>query len=182
MKIDRLRTLHQDMRKNNLTRCQFSYSHNKLKFDVLFVAEGSPYELLFGVVGHNCSFLVTVAPGYEITARIKPESAFYKLIELLDLTPDPNNRFSANTFFSDFSKKIPVKVGVNNSSKLPASITPHVNDADKTIFSHWKNNSAKSGNVSLENLEKTLKAFGPVIQSFCASKNISSCWSPTNKK
>lgn len=182
MKIARLGTLHQEMRNNRLTRHQFQYPFNNLTFDVNFIAEGNPYELLFGVVGHNCSFLVNVAPGYDISPRVNPESAFYKLIKLLNLTSDPNNRFSATAFFSDFSTKVPLKIGKTSLPTTPSSASKLVNEADKTFFSHWKNNSEKSGNVTPENLEKTLKAFGPEIHSFCASKNISSCWSPVKNK
>lgn len=177
MKIERLRTLDRDMRRKNLTRTQFKYRHNNLVFDVLFIVEGS-YELLFGTVGHNCSFIVEVKPGYNIDPMIKPTSVFYKLCELLHLTPDPSNRFSAKAFFSEFAAKIPEIADEKTTAQLPQSISPDIDDADRTVFMGWRNNTEKSGHVRGPNLDKTLKAFGPVIRDFCASRNISSRWSP----
>lgn len=178
MKIERLKVLDKDMRRKNITRTQFNYRHNNLTFDVLFIIEGN-YELLFGVVGHSCSFVVKVNPGYNLVPAIKPESAFYQLCNLLNLTPDPNNRFSAKAFFTEFANHVPLVASNKKNASLPLSMTTEVDDEDKTIFLGWRNNSDKSGHVTQKNLDKTLKAFGPVIRDICASRNISTRWAPT---
>lgn len=106
MKVERLRALDRDMRRKGITKTQFKYRHNKLVFDVLFSIDGA-YELLFGVVESKCSFIVKVEPGYNLIPAVRPSSAFYELCKLLNLTADPNNRFSANAFFADFATKVP---------------------------------------------------------------------------
>lgn len=180
MKVERLRTLDRDMRRKGITKTQFKYRHNNLVFDVLFSIDGA-YELLFGVVESKCSFIVKVEPGYNLIPAVRPSSAFYELCKLLNLTADPNNRFSANAFFADFATKVPEIADSKKNASLPSSLTPEVNEEDKTVFLGWRNNSEQSGNVTIPNLEKTLKAFGPEIRNFCASKNISSRWSPEKK-
>lgn len=181
MKIEGLSALYQNMRTQNIKRTTFQYRHNNVYFDVMFIIDSKPFKLLFGAIGHGCGFYVNVKPGFEISPAIQPSSAYYDLCKALGLTKDSNNPFSTKKFFEHFAAKIPTTCSKENTSPLPSSITPNIDSVDKTFFSHWKNNSEKSGNVTDQNLAKTLKAFGSIIKDFCKEMNISSCWSVIDK-
>lgn len=183
MKLDALKHLYKDMKQNNILREQFHYQHNNVTFDVIFFIDSSPFQLLFGAIGHQCSFFVNVLPGFQISPVITPTSAYHDLCKALGLTYDPANPFSTSKFFANFALHIPSKISTKKASILPV-ITQYTADDDnnKIHFRHWKNNSAKSGNVTDDNLKKTRDAFGQEIKDFCRRKNISSCWSANEKK
>lgn len=182
MQLEGLRLLHSDMKRNNVKRTQFQYRHNNVIFDVIFFTDSDPFQLLFGAIGHKCSFIFDVTRGYQVAPIIKPRSAYYELCKILGLTYDPNNPFKPQSFLSHFSGHIPSKI---TSVKEPVTLTTQladiVDDEDKIHFSHWRNNGEYS-HVSDDNLEKTHKAFGETISKFCSARNISSCWSVKDKK
>lgn len=183
MKIEGLKELYRDMRRNNVARTQFQYQHNNVIFDVIFFIDEAPFQLLFGAVGHQCSFFVNVAEGFNISTVISPRSAYSDLCKALGLTYDPANPFSTTKFFADFALHIPTNISPQKAPILPVNCQALANvDGDKIYFSHWKNHSDKSGNVTEDNLIKTNNAFGCEIKDFCARKNISSCWSVKDKK
>ncbi|ARZ01330.1 DUF6037 family protein [Yersinia ruckeri] len=183
MKLEGLKELYKDMKRNNVSRDQFQYKHNNVTFDIILFIDDSPFQLLFGAIGHQCSFFVNVLQGFKISPVITPKSAYYDLCKALGLTYDPANPFSTNKFFSDFALHIPSSISTKKASILPVNYQALVNDdGKKTHFSHWKNNSDKSGNVTDDNLKKTYDAFGAEIKNFCRRKNISSCWSVKDKK
>jgi hypothetical protein len=183
MKLDGLKELYKDMKRNNVVRTQFQYQHNNVIFDVIFFIDDSPFQLLFGAIGHQCSFFINVTDGFNISPVITPRAAYYDLCKALGLTYDPANPFSTAKFFADFALHIPLSISAKKTPTLPINYQASVNiDGDKIHFSHWKNNSDKSGNVTVENLEKTRDAFGDEIKNFCLRKNVSSCWSIKDKK
>jgi len=182
MKLEGLRSLHADMKRNNLEQAQFRYRHNNIIFDVIFFTDSHPFQLLFGAVGHKCSFIFDVTEGYQVAPVITPRSAYYELCRILGLTYDPDNPFKPQNFLNHFSEHIPSTVtAVNKPVGLPMQSAEIVNDGDKIHFSHWKNNG-ESGHVTEQNLEKTQRAFGETISQFCKRRNISSCWSVKGKK
>lgn len=183
MKLEGLKELFKDMKLNNVDRTQFQYKHNGVIFDVIFFIDSFPYQLLFGAVGHKCSFFVDVMPGFEISPIIKPKSAYSDLCKALGLTYDPANPFSTAKFFAGFSQHIPDRISKKKTSVIPVRYEAvAIDDGDKVYFRYWKNNSEKNGNVTGDNLEKTRNAFGPEIANLCQRKNISSCWSVVQKR
>jgi len=182
MQLEGLRSLHASMRANNVTRTQFQYRHNNVVFDVLFFTDRTPYKLLFGAIGHKCSFILDVRQGYDVAPVIKPESAYSDLCKALGLTYDPTNPFRPSKFLGHFAQHIPSSI---ESTKEPsAPVNQHaeiVDDGDKVFFSHWRNNGSSS-HVSEKNLDKTYRAFGKLISDFCMERNISSCWTVHDKK
>lgn len=182
MELGRLRELYKDMRRQGLTRAQFQYRLNNVVFDVIFFIDDSPFQLLFGAIGHRCSFFVDVKQGFEIRPFIQPQTAFDTLCKALNLRSDPANPFSITKFFQEFNLHIPACATIQKALALP--VTPqsiNIENGDKLFFSHWKNNSDKSGNVTEANLTKTHKAFGKELMVFCQKKNISSCWNDKEK-
>lgn len=182
MELGRLRELYKDMRRQGLTRAQFQYRHNNVVFDVIFFIDDSPFQLLFGAIDHRCSFLVDVKQGFEIRPFIQPPTAFDALCKALNLRRDPDNPFKLINFFQEFNLHIPACATVQKALVLPVASQPiNIESGDKQFFSHWKNNSDKSGKVTDANLTKTKEAFGKELMEFCQKKNISSCWSNTEK-
>lgn len=49
----------------------------------LFYIERSTFELLFGVLGHNFSFSLTLKAGYELQGL--PDNLFFRLCDILNL-------------------------------------------------------------------------------------------------
>lgn len=183
MKLDGLKDLYKDMKRNSVMREQFQYRHNNVTFDIIFFIDSSPFQLLFGAIGHQCSFFVNVVPGFQISPVITPTSAYHDLCKALGLTYDPANPFSTAKFFADFALHIPSSISSKKASILPVNCKYSIEDDENKIhFSHWKNNSDKSGNVTAGNLKKTGDAYGPEIRDFCQRKNVSSCWSSNGEK
>lgn len=182
MQISALKELHKDMRRNGVTRTQFQYRHNQAAFDVLFFTDSPPYKLLFGAIGEKCCFVVNVKPGYSIDPFLQPKSAYNDLCRVLGIEYDPKNPFSTAKFFRHFAETVPHTITTIKEPKTPINTRAEIaEDGDKTFFSHWCNNG-ESRHVTDVNLGKTKKAFGKEISTFCSNRNISSCWSATEKK
>lgn len=182
MQLEGLRSLHASMRANNVTRTQFQYRHNNVVFDVLFFTDRAPYKLLFGAIGHKCSFILDVRPGYDVVPVIKPDSAYSDLCRALGLTYDPANPFRPSTFLAHFAQHIPAVIESAKEPSAPVNQQADIiDDGDKVYFSHWRNNG-NSSHVSEKNLDKTYRAFGRLISDFCLDRNISSCWTIHDKK
>ncbi|HCC6342180.1 DUF6037 family protein [Citrobacter amalonaticus] len=181
MQISGLKELHQDMKRNGITRTQFQYRHNQVVFDVMFFTDGAPYKLLFGAIGERCCFVVNVQRGYNIDPFLQPKSAYNDLCRVLGIEYDPDNPFSTAKFFRHFAENIPDSISSTKEPLVPSKTQAEiVDDGNKIFFSHWRNNGLSSHVTNL-NLTKTRKAFGPEIESFCSERNISSCWSVTEK-
>jgi len=182
MQLSGLKELHKDMRRNGVTRTQFQYRHNQVAFDVLFFTDGSPYKLLFGAIGEKCCFVVNVKPGYSIDPFLQPKSAYNDLCRVLGIEYDTKNPFSTAKFFRHFAEAVPHTITTTKEPKTPLNAPANLNDdGDKIFFSHWRNNG-DSSHVTGANLEKTQKAFGIEIANFCLERNISSCWTVTEKR
>lgn len=181
MQISGLKELHKDMRRNGVSRTQFQYRHNTVVFDVMFFTDSSPYKLLFGAIGEKCSFVVDVKPGYSIDPFLQPKSAYSDLCRVLRIEYDPDNPFSTTKFFRHFAELVPYTIkSTKEPISLPKSLAELNDDGEKIYFSHWRNNGVSS-HVTDINIEKTGRAFGMEIAAFCSEKNISSCWSVTEK-
>lgn len=177
MKLEGLRPLVADMRKNDISKTQFEFEINNVVFDVAFFINKSPYQLLFGAKNHRCSFFVDVKNGFEISHIITPKSAYKDLCAALNLKFDPDNPFSPKKFYSEFAGKIPSQVHGKNSKSIPGLTQAVTDPSDFGVFSHWKIHSTQ--NVKSPNLLKTETAFGKEVMEFCKRQNVSSCWKKT---
>jgi len=181
MHLFKLKELYKDMMSKKVTSARFQYQHNKTAFDILFLIDRKPFQLLFGAIGHKCAFIINVYPGFEIGTAIRPESAYKDLLDALGVTPDPTNRFKTSDFFSSFSEKIPESIPTKQPARQ-TTIRAAIDDGtEKLFFSHWRNNGVKGGHVTNDNIEKTRLAFGLEIASMCQERNISSCWTAVSR-
>lgn len=173
MKLYEIKPLLQDMGRNNAKVDKFKFKYNNVEFEIIVLIERSPFELLFGVIGYNYSFVLTLEKGYELQEL--SNDIFYKLCEILNLKPG-RETFTSYKFLKYMAQKVP-----NKYSKR--EIQPHeiakykqidVDEADKIYFCGWK--IYKDSKRNAKNFEKTRKWLGDEAYEFCKKNNISSCW------
>ncbi|WDZ51786.1 DUF6037 family protein [Acinetobacter vivianii] len=179
MKLTGLIPLFESMKAQKIKRYKFKFQRSKAIFDVIFFTDTTPdYLLLFGARGVNFSFTIPVKKGFLIeVADLAPE-VYKKLVRVLGIEYDPNNKFRPIYFFEDFNKSIPSSAHPRNIPE-PHEIAVYTNDveeADKIYFYGWKDNTIDGKQVTEENLEKTKKLLGYETYLVCRSRNISSKW------
>lgn len=64
--MEGLRRLHQSMRAQRIDRYRFEYNHGRAHFDVLFLADETPFILLLGLRGGAMAFEFEVTRGYLV--------------------------------------------------------------------------------------------------------------------
>lgn len=174
MKLEEIKPLLSDMRKNNVTKDKFTFTYNQVNFEVIVLIDCQPFELLFGVVGHNFSFILNLYPGFQL--QNLPDHVFFKLCEILNLKPGKDT-FTSFAFLKYMASKIPNQYSRVNIQ--PHEIIPYkakdITDAEKIYFCGWKMYREDSP-YSAKNFEKTRKILGESTFIFCKEHNISSCW------
>ncbi|EHA6937682.1 hypothetical protein JMC39_002220, partial [Listeria monocytogenes] len=133
MKLEEIKQLLSDMRKNNVTKDKFTFSFNQVKFEVIVLIDCQPFELLFGVVGHNFSFILNLYPGFQL--QNLPDYVFFKLCEILNLKPGKET-FTSLAFLKYMATRIPTKYSRTNIQ--PHEIIPfkvkYIPETDKKYF------------------------------------------------
>ncbi|MCB5951357.1 DUF6037 family protein [Enterococcus sp. BWT-B8] len=180
MQLLEIKPLLSDMRKNGETLDKFRFVYNKVTFEVIFFIDSTPFELLFGVIDENYSFILELKPGFQLESL--PDDVFYKLCDILKLRPSKEG-LTSYKFLQYFAKKIP-------SSYSGARVQPHevaqykksdVPEADKKYFCGWKIFRSSSPK-NARNFEKTREHLGESIYKFCKEHSISSCWTNLPEK
>ena len=181
MKLYQIRPLLQDMGRNKAKQDKFSFKYNGVTFDVIVFLEYTPFELLFGVVDHNFSFVLKLHSGYDLEDL--PNDVFYELCRILNLKPSKEGLTSFK-FLKYFADRIPSKY--SGRKVEPHEIAVHkkrnVPDSDKIYFKGWRSHETDGRQV--QNLEKTRAWLGEEAYAYCKKYNISSCWSdiPNERK
>jgi len=176
--LDGLRPLYKSMRTQGLERQRFPYSHGVANFDVFFFIDSQPFELLFGAHGHNLAFSFKVLNGFVVQDSNLSKEDYSELCRILDLTYDPNNKFSPASFLSSFNEKIPTTAKPDHVPQAHETVRfrRDVAEADKKYFCGWRNNNIQKDRVTPENLAKTLELLGKSIYEMCKRRNISTRW------
>lgn len=181
MKLYQIRPLLQDMGRNKAKQDKFSFKYNGVTFDVIVFLEYTPFELLFGVVDHNFSFVLKLHSGYDLEDL--SNDVFYELCRILNLKPSKEGLTSFK-FLKYFADRIPNKY--SGRKVEPHEIAVHkkrnVPDSDKIYFKGWRSHETDGRQV--QNLEKTRAWLGEEAYEYCKKYNISSCWSdiPNERK
>ena len=169
----------QDMGRNNAKIDKFRFTYNKVEFEVIVLIERSPFELLFGVIGYNYSFSLTLRAGYELQEL--PDEVFYKLCDILNLKPGRES-LTSYKFLKYVAKRIPTRY--SKTKIQPHEIAKYkqrnIDDAHKIYFCGWKFYEGSERNA--KNFEKTKKWLGDEAYEFCKRNNISSCWTHIDLK
>ena len=179
MKLYEIKPLLQDMGRNNAKIDKFRFTYNKVEFEVIVLIERSPFELLFGVIGYNYSFSLTLRAGYELQEL--PDEVFYKLCDILNLKPGRES-LTSYKFLKYVAKRIPTRY--SKTKIQPHEIAKYkqrnIDDAHKIYFCGWKFYEGSERNA--KNFEKTKKWLGDEAYEFCKRNNISSCWTHIDLK
>ena len=85
MKLYEIQPLLQDMGRNQAHIDKFRFQYNQVEFEVIVLLERTPFEMLFGVIGHNFSFVLNLNKGYELEEL--SDEIFYRLCNILNLKP-----------------------------------------------------------------------------------------------
>lgn len=176
MRLDGLRPLYHSMLKQGLDRYQFDYNRGRVTFKVFFFIDEEPFNILFGACGYNLSFEFPVARGFKVSKY--PEDIEQKLYQILDLHPNPYNKFSITAFLEEFNRYIPQQAKSQNRIK-PHELVVYKTDLqglNKPYFCGWRDNKICNKTVTLKNLQKTRILLGLKAYELCLKKNISSCW------
>lgn len=158
---------------NNVKIDKFRFQYNKVVFEVIVLIEREPFELLFGVIGHNYSFILELYKGYEL--QNMPNDVFYRLCDILQLKPC-KEELTSFKFLKYVASKIPLHYsGVKvQPHEVAVHIRKDVPESDKIYFCGWR--FYPSGQRNAQNFEKTKKCLGDEVCDFCKEHNISSCW------
>jgi hypothetical protein len=178
LKMTFLEQLYRKMKDENRKQCLLKYHFRNVDFSVLFDIGLTPFNLLFGVIIKNFTFSFSVERGFYIKDwRIRPESKYKQLAEILQLKPDPANPFSPLKFLEEFNRlaKMPDKVRqLTYSDRIP--FCSAVEESKKISFKGWQHHENDGRNVRPKNLEKTRMLLGETDYQRCEQRNISTCW------
>lgn len=172
-----LRALHQSMRAQDMDRYRYEYSHGQATFDVIFLADESPYILLLGLRGGSIAFEFKVDEQYVIQSVYMGDD-YSTLVKLLGLRYDPNNRFRPTHFLEWVDKAAPAQADTRSAPR-PAHVVRfrrEVEEEKKVYFLSWRHYRNDERGPTLENLAKTRKLLGYRYYVICRDRQISSCW------
>lgn len=83
MKLYEIKPLLQDMGRNKVKQDKFSFRYANLQFQVIILIEREPFELLFGLVDYNFSFVLCLRKGFELDDM--PDDVYFYLRSLMKL-------------------------------------------------------------------------------------------------
>ncbi len=131
-----------------------------------------------GCLGHAFAIFVTVQRGFEIRPFVEPPTAYDALRAALRQGKGSPHAFSAAEFFAEFNRHIPAHTSPQHapSHHDVARICRDVEEADKTHFCGWRNNTVRGEQVTAANLFKTRRMFGQRVHDFAKRRNQSTRW------
>jgi CRISPR/Cas system-associated protein endoribonuclease Cas2 len=176
MKMTSLEQLYKRMKDGSVTQCPFPYQFNGANFSVLFDIETNPFTLLFGVIKENFTFSFPVEHGFIIKDFRLDDITYKRLITILKLKYDPNNKFSPFTFLKTFNEIVNTNFVVYQAkSSDRIHFSRDVEEPDKIYFQKWLPHHGER-KVTEKNLDKTRKLLGEKRYQDCKERNISTCW------
>lgn len=177
--LSEIKNLLKSMKENDIQQEQIKFSYNSVKFDVIFLIDRIPYELLFGIVDHNYSFILKMYKGYQLENI--PEKVFRDLCKILNLKAGKEGLTSFK-FLKNFASKIPEKTSLKKIQPhvLAQYLKSEIEESKKIYFCGWRPHFKDKKRV--RNLEKTRKLLGEKIYQYCDKNNISSCWTAEEGK
>ncbi|GIO23003.1 DUF6037 family protein [Oceanobacillus sp. J11TS1] len=179
-KLPEIKPLLSDMGENNAKMDKFKFTYNNVEFEVIIFIDRKPYELLFGIIDRNFSFILYLEKGYKLSNLSKQD--FYKLCEILNLKPGKET-FTSFKFLKHVAKQLPTQYSKSNIEphEIAWYKAKYVPEPDKIYFCGWRTYSPDSPH-SAKNFEKTREFLGEKTYQFCKKNNISSRWTAEPKK
>jgi hypothetical protein len=180
VKLLEIKPLLSDMGKNKATMDKFRFTYNKVEFEVIIFIDRTPFELLFGILDRNFSFILELRNGYQLSSLSNQD--FYSLCRILNLKPGKET-FTSFKFLKYFASCLPTHY--SKKSVQPHEIAwhkaKHVPESEKIYFCGWRTYSQDSPH-SAKNFEKTKEFLGESVYEFCKNNNISSRWTDEPSK
>ena len=165
LKLFEIKSLLSDMGKNKVTVDKFKFSYNKVQFEVLIFTDSTPFQLLFGVIDKNFSFILELKHGYQLSSL--SDQDFFTLCNILNLKPGKGS-FTSIEFLKYFSTCIPQKY--SGQKIQPHEIAwykaKNVPESEKIYFYGWKTYGPDSPD-SAKNFKKTREFLGESVYQFC---------------
>ncbi len=180
MKLLEIKPLLSDMGKNKVTIDKFEFSYNKVDFEVIILTDHTPFQLLFGILDKNFSFILELRSGYQLSNLSNKD--FYALCSILNLKPGKET-FTSSKFLKFFASCVPPHC--SGKKVQPHEIAWHkakyVPESEKVYFCGWRTYGQDSPH-SAKNFEKTKEFLGESVYQFCKENNISSRWTDEPNK
>lgn len=173
--LNGLRNLHKDMKSKHKSREKYSFVKWNARFEVIFLIDRNPYELLVGVVGskgQHYAFIIEVHCGFKAEL---PNAIFFPLCKILRLRPAKDD-FTSFVFLMELSNRAPT--ACTTETVQPHEVAAYhrrdIPDNEKIYFLGWNDHWADGRKA--RNIEKTRKLLGDAVADFCQRNNISSMW------
>lgn len=176
--MEGLRRLHQSMRAQRIDRYRFEYNHGRAHFDVLFLADETPFLLLLGLRGGAMAFEFEVTRGYLVRDVYMDPRDYRALVQLLGLEFDPAHRFRPADFLEWIDRAAPA-IALQSGRAGPSDVARFRRDVEeqhKIYFLKWQHYPSGTRGPTAENLAKTRKLLGFRYYEICRDRRISSCW------
>lgn len=176
-KLFGIKNLYYDMRKNKKTRERFEFAYNRIYFEVIFLIDRQPFELLIGIIGHRLAFVTKMEPGFIVVPI--PDEVYYQLLEILNLQA-ADEHFTSYTFWAIVGRNCPVRctgqvVQPHRVAEYKRNALPD-DERESIYFVGWNDHVADGRKA--RNFEKTRLLLGDEVADYCKANNISSMWSP----
>lgn len=173
-----IRNLYHDMRHKGKTQEKFSFKIKHITFEVIFLIERSPFELLIGVVGEQLAFTLEMGTGFKVP--FLPDDVFRTIRDLLRLNPS-GEPFTSFKFLRELDSSSPAccttyRVHPHEVARYKSDIP----DENKIYFIGW--NDHQLDKKDAKNFPKTRKLMGDDVADFCEAHNISSRWSDKKRE
>lgn len=176
-----LHSLCKDIRRKHKSIEHFTFSYNKVDFDVIIDIDCVPFQMMIGAVNKNLAFILNIREGYKTEI---PNDIYYKLTSVLQMNFN-DDHFTSFKFLKYIDNRIPPTCSkdiVNPDYLLRFRPYKHINvdESKKTRFVGW-NDHVKDGKKA-QNFDKTERYLGKAVADFCRIHNISSMWTTPNDK
>lgn len=176
----KIRSLYYDMKQQKKGQEKFTFHIKHIRFEVIFLIDRQPFELLIGAIGYSdIAFVLQMEKGFSVSTI--PDDQFRKIRAILNLQP-AKERFTSFSFLGDLDSAAPKKCTI--SRVQPHEIAKYKRkdalDADKIYFVGWNNHIEDKRKA--HNFEKTEEYFGRDVAAFCRKNNISSMWTDQRTK
>lgn len=180
MKLLEIKPLLSDMGKNNAKMDKFRFTYNKVEFEVIIFIDRNPFELLFGILDENFSFILELKKGYQLSNLSNQD--FFRLCDILNLKPGKET-FTSFKFLKYFAKRLPTQYSKNNIEphEIAWYKSKYVPESHKIYFLGWRTYGPESSH-SAKNFKKTREFLGEETYEFCKKNNISSRWTDEPKE
>ena len=179
MKLYEISPLLKDMGHNQVQIDKFRFQFNQVECEVIVLLERAPFELLFGVIEHNFSFVLKLNKGYELEEL--SDETFYALCDILNLKPGKESLTSFK-FLRYFAQRIPEHYSGRRVQPHEVAVYKRRNipESEKIYFCGWKLYTDSDRHA--RNFQKTKEWLGDEAYEFCKKHDISSCWTDRIEK